>query len=116
MVRLQNHIGKIDISEAYFEGLVSDAVNSSFGVAAMSDTGSARSLWSRLIKKETPRGIRIRYQKSRLVIELHIIVNYGTNITAIVRSIIHKVRYTVEEATGITVARVNVFVDAMTVK
>lgn len=68
------------------------------------------------LKKDSHKGILIKYQKSRLVIELHIIVNYGTNISAIVRSIIHKVRYTVEEATGITVARVNVFVDAMTVK
>ena len=116
MVRLQNHIGKIDISEAYFEDLVSDAVNSSFGVAAMSETSSARGFWNKVLKKDSHKGILIKYQKSRLVIELHIIVNYGTNISAIVRSIIHKVRYTVEEATGITVARVKVFVDAMTVK
>lgn len=116
MVRLQNHIGKIDISEAYFEGLVSDTVNSCFGVAAMSETSSARGFWNKLLKKEGNKGIIIKYQKSKLVIELHIIVSYGTNISAIVRSIIHKVRYTVEEATGITVARVNVFVDAMTIK
>ena len=62
------------------------------------------------------RGVKIKYQKSKLIIELHIIVNYGTNISAIVKSIIHKVRYVVEEATGISVARVNVFVDSMTVK
>ena len=116
MVRLQNHIGKIDISEAYFESLVNDAVVNCFGVAAMSEVGTAQGFWNKLLKKEAHKGIKIKYQKNRLVIELHIIVTYGTNISAIVKSIIHKVRYVVEEATGIAVSRVNVFVDAMTVK
>ena len=48
-----------------------------------------------------------------LVIDLHIEVTYGVNITAIVRSIINKVRYTVSDATGFEVAKVNVFVDGM---
>ncbi len=116
MVRLQNHIGKIDISETYFESLVSDAVVNCFGVAAMSEVNTAQGFWNKLWKKESNKGVRIRYQKSKLIIELHIIVSHGTNIPAIVKSIMNKVRYTVEEATGIQVARVNVFVDSMTVK
>ncbi len=116
MVRLQNHIGKIDISNEYFESLVSDAVVSCFGVAAMSEVDAASGLLNKLRRNNANKGIKIKYQKSRLTIEIHIIVHYGTNITAIVKSIIHKVRYTVEEATGIEVARVNVFVDSMTVK
>ena len=48
-----------------------------------------------------------------LVIDLHIAVTYGVNISAIVKSIVNKVRYTVEEATGLQVAKVNVFVDDM---
>ena len=48
-----------------------------------------------------------------LVIDLHIAVTYGVNIAAIVKSIVNKVRYTVEEATGLQVAKVNVFVDDM---
>lgn len=115
MVRLQNHIGKIDISTQYFESLVSDAVVNCFGVAAMSEVGATHGLMNKLLKRNNQKGIRIRYQKSKLTIELHIIVHYGTNISAIVKSIIHKVRYAVEEATGIQVARVNVFVDSMTV-
>lgn len=116
MVRLQNHIGKIDISCEYFESLVSDAVVNCFGVAAMSEVDAARGLLNKLRRNSIHKGIKIKYQKSKLTIELHIIVHYGTNITAIVKSIIHKVRYAVEEAAGIEVARVNVFVDSMTVK
>ena len=41
----------------------------------------------------------------RLSIELHIVVTYGVNIAAIVKSIVNKVRYTVEEATGLEVEK-----------
>ena len=44
---------------------------------------------------------------------MHIIVTYGLNIAAIVKSIVNKVRYTVEDATGLDVLKVNVYVDGM---
>ena len=59
------------------------------------------------------RGVVIRVQEDSLVIDLHIEVTYGTNISAIVKSITHKVCYTVEDITGIHVAAVNVFVDGL---
>jgi uncharacterized alkaline shock family protein YloU len=57
--------------------------------------------------------VQVRVSGKRLVIDLHIIVAYGVNISAITQSIVHKVSYTVEEATGFEVARVNVFVDGI---
>jgi len=45
-----------------------------------------------------------------LIIELHISVSYGVNISAIVESIVNKVRYTVEEATDLKVSKVNVYI------
>ena len=58
-------------------------------------------------------GVSIRTRNGSLIIDLHIIVTYGINISAIVNSIMHKVSYTVEEVTGIPVEHVNVFVDGM---
>ena len=40
-------------------------------------------------------------------------MTYGVNIAAIVDSIVNKVRYTVEQATGLAVKKVNVFVDGI---
>ena len=49
----------------------------------------------------------------RLVVDIHIEVVFGMNIAAIAKSIVNKVRYTVEEATGLPVKKVNVFVDGI---
>lgn len=59
------------------------------------------------------KGVKVKTIGGRLSIELHIVVTYGVNIAAIVKSIVNKVRYTVEEATGLEVEKVDVFVDGM---
>ena len=58
-------------------------------------------------------GVRVQKVAAGLVIELHIIMTYGLNINAICQSITNKVKYTVEEATGMEVAKIKVFVDGM---
>lgn len=114
MVKLENHLGTIDISHDYFVNIVGNAVVNCFGVAAMATADAKQGLLQRLRKKELiDKGIRVRVKNQKLVIDLHIIVTYGTNISAIVKSIMHKVQYTIEEKTGFEVARVNVFVDGM---
>ena len=90
------------------------AASECFGVSGMAVTDATQGLRSIITKKEAPdQGVRVRILNGRLVVDLHIVVTYGVNISAIVKSIVNKVRYTVEEATGMEVARVNVYVDSM---
>lgn len=114
MIKFENHLGVIDISHEYFANLVGNAVVNCFGVAAMGNVSPQQSFIERIRRQEpVDKGIRVRVKNQKLVIDLHIIVSYGTNISAIVKSIMHKVRFTVEEKTGFEVSRVNVFVDGM---
>ena len=114
MIKLENHLGTIEISQEYFANLCSHAASECFGVAGMVNSTPTQELHSALTKSDAPdKGVRVRTVGGGLVIDLHIVVTYGVNISAIVKSIVNKVRYTVEEATGFQVAKVNVFVDAM---
>ena len=58
-------------------------------------------------------GVHVRSDDDKLVVDIHISVIYGMNIAEISKSIINKVRYTVEEATGLSVKKVNVCIDSM---
>lgn len=62
-------------------------------------------------KKSYERGISVRAGRDKLVVDLHITVLYGVNVGTVVKSIINKVKYVMEESTGISVERVNVYVD-----
>ena len=114
MIRIENRYGTIEISQEYFRYLVGTAVSSCYGVAGMVRNGTRQGLRSLLSRRTyADDGIRVRSDGDRLVVDIHIEVIYGMNIAAIAKSIVNKVRYTVEEATGLTVKKVNVFVDGM---
>ena len=113
MFQIEKPQGTIEISEELFSDLVAHAASECFGVAGLAVSGP-RQGFLRFLGQEIPdQGVKVRYRDSDLVIDLHIIVIYGINISAIVKSIINKVRYAVEETTGLKVGKVNVYVDGM---
>ncbi len=114
MIRIDNHLGSIEVSQEYFSYLIGHAVSSCYGVAGMVKSGTRQGLRS-LFSKRTfaDEGIRVRSEGEKLVVDLHICVIYGMNIAEISKSIVNKVRYTIEEATGLAVKKVNVYIDGM---
>lgn len=115
MIKLENHLGTISISEDYFRVLIGRAVSACFGVAGMANGNCRQQLRSFFKKSQSfdDQGILISSGLQGLKIELHIVITYGLNIAEICRSIENKVRYTVENATGLTVGSVKVYVDSM---
>lgn len=115
MITIENHIGRISVSEGYITEIVRHAVCDCFGVADVCSTNTFRSAVSSITRGRLFRrkGVIIHTEDDGITIDLHIKVSYGTNITAAVNSIIHKVSFTVEETAGIHVNSVNVYVDDM---
>ena len=115
MIKMENHLGLIEVSQEYFSEIIGSAVSSCFGVAGMGNTNARQGLRS-AVRRRRPyldQGVRVYKDGNGLMVDLHIIVTYGLNIAAIVRSIGNKVRYTIEESTGLEVRKINVFVDGM---
>ncbi len=112
MISFETNLGTVEITQNYFSTLVGAAASSCFGVVSMSDSTANDGLRTLLKRKAAPnRGVKVRAVGGKLMIELHIVVSYGVNISAIVKSIVHKVKYTVESATGLCVGKVGVYVD-----
>lgn len=114
MVKIENHLGTIEISQEYFSYLIGNAASSCYGVAGMVKSGAKQGLRALISRRNfADEGIHVRSEGDKLIVDLHITVIYGMNISAIAKSIVNKVRYTVEQATGLEVRKVNVFVDGM---
>lgn len=114
MIKVQNNIGTITISQDYFTALIGSTVTGCFGVVQMNISSAKQTILAALpfVKKQSyERGISVRTGKDKLVVDLHITVLYGVNVGTVVKSIINKVKYVMEESTGISVERVNVYVD-----
>lgn len=117
MLKLDTHLGTIELSSGYLSALIGHTASGCFGVVRMNPTGATQGVRAALFKKSAPidSGVRVYVPKGskQVVIDLHISVLYGVNVAAITDSIINKVRYVVESETGLSVNKVNVFVDAM---
>lgn len=69
-----------------------------------------------LLKMESlTKGIVLHVADKAVNIDLHIIAEYGTNITAICDSLSSAVQYKVEEYCGLAVGQVNIFVEGLRV-
>ena len=115
MIIFENRLGTVRISQKFFSKLIGSAVSSCYGVTKMVPRGSQ--WWRQKLMSSrhfADTGIRVRGDAAGIEVSLHITVMYGLNINAISKSIVNKVTYIVEEATGIKVDRVIVHVDRMT--
>lgn len=115
MIKIENHLGVIEVNDSYFSDLIGHTVTSCFGVAGMANSGASQGLRAFFFRRRSylDQGVSVRSNGTDLIINLHIFVTYGVNIAAIVDSIVNKVRYTVEQATSLAVKKVNVFVDGI---
>jgi uncharacterized alkaline shock family protein YloU len=121
MVTKRTHLGNITVTEQFFKELIGRNIMSCFGVVGMNSDGAKQNFLDALPnlpfiskkKNAIDKGISFRFIKNQLHITLHITVMYGTNVSSVVKSIQHKIKYAVEEETDIPVERVNVFVDGI---
>ena len=85
----------------------------SAAIADLNDFSVFETLKSAMSSGGMHRGIRLRTRYNQLVIDLHIVTGIGANLNAITDSIKNKVRYAVEQATGIQPAAINVYIDGI---
>ena len=112
MLKLENHLGTTTITTEYFAGLIGNVVSSCYGVVGISASTPMQGMLRRVSGRSTPaQGVKIKAIGNKLVVDIHIKVLYGINVSAIVKSIMNKVRYAVSQAVGLQVAKINVFVD-----
>lgn len=115
MLKLENHLGVTTITGEYFADLIGNTVSDCYGVMGIAAKTPVQGLMRYISGKNDPaQGVKVKNIGNKLIVDIHIVVLYGVNVSAIVSSIIEKVRYSVSAAVGLHVAKVNVFVDKMT--
>ncbi len=114
LVRKASEKGVIDISTDVFTNIAGDAASSCFGVKGMASRSKESGVWQLLRRESMSKGVSVRFEEDNsLVVDLHIVVDHGVNLSALSESIIAEVGYKVTAATGVPVGQVNVFIDSM---
>jgi uncharacterized alkaline shock family protein YloU len=112
--KIKNEIGTIVIENEVISRIAGLAAMECCGVVGMA-AKSIRDGLVHLLKIESlSKGVILRTQPSgELTIQLHIIVDYGTNLAAIADTLQSNVRYKVEDSVGMKVREVNVIIESI---
>ena len=106
MLYMENHIGRITFSDHYLRQLTEQTVLQCFGVAGFAQVTFADRFFDR---RTTP--VMITAKNDKLEIAVHVRVIYGVNIPVVIRALMHKVEFVIEDAVRIPVSHVRVYVD-----
>lgn len=112
---ITTELGKIVISEELLATLAGYAAIECYGLVGMSSRKIKDGISELLGRDNLGKGVEILMDDDRLVVELHIVVSYGTKIREVANNVMEKVKYTLENITGLTVSQVNVNVQGVQV-
>ncbi len=111
----ENIPGRIEISPNAIASLAGQAVLESYGVVGMA--ASRKNLRDGIAEilpgGHYRRGVDVKITDHEIVIDLYVVIQYGTRISEVAHGITNRVRFSVEKALGIPVAQVNVHVQGL---
>ena len=113
--RINNKLGEIQISSDVIAMYAGMTAVECFGIVGMAAVSMKDGLVKLLKRESLDHGINVEVEDNRLTIDFHVIVAYGVSICAVSDNLMATVKYKVEEFTGMSVEKINVFVEGVRV-
>ncbi len=113
--QMNTSMGKIIVDEDVLAKYAGSAAVECFGVVGMASVNMKDGIVKLLKKDNIKHGVNVSIENNKLYIELHIIVAYEVSIMAVSRNLVDKVKYKVEEFTGMEVGKIVVCVEGVKV-
>lgn len=106
-------LGRIEVSPQVIAAIAEEAVLQCYGIVGLASR-RRRGVWTRPLRKIRDHGgISVRVDRDRVILDLYVIIEYGTRISEVARNVMASVKFAVEQALGIPVAQVNVNVQGI---
>jgi len=68
-----------------------------------------------ILSADRKRGVEVQVREGKVIVDLYVVVEYGTRVSSVAESIKHVVKYQVEQILELPVAKVNVHIQALRV-
>ena len=87
-----------------------------FGIVGMAAVSVKDGLVKLLKKESLTKGIQVTIlEDNRITLDFHVIVAYGVSVSAVTDNLISNVKYRVEEFSGMTVDKINIYIEGVRV-
>ncbi|MCD8365447.1 MAG: Asp23/Gls24 family envelope stress response protein [Clostridiales bacterium] len=114
--QIQNTLGTVSIDSEVVASCAGVAAVECFGIVGMAAVNMKDGLVKLLKKDYLHHGITVQIDEDdKITLDFHVIVSYGVSIAAVSDNLMNTVKYKVEEFTGLTVDKINIFVEGVRV-
>ncbi|MCI9148538.1 MAG: Asp23/Gls24 family envelope stress response protein [Hungatella sp.] len=113
--RISNKLGEIRINPEVIAIYAGTTAVECFGIVGMAAISMKDGLVKLLKKESLTHGINVNIEDNRISLDFHVIVAYGISISAVADNLIENVKYKVEEFTGMSVDKINIYVEGVRV-
>ena len=87
-----------------------------FGIVGMAAVSMKDGLVKLLKKESLTKGIQVGISdENKITLNFHVVVAYGVSISAVTDNLISNVKYKVEEFTGMSVDKINIYIEGVRV-
>ena len=107
-------MGAVNISEEVIATIAGVATIECYGLVGMASKKLKDGFYQLLGRDDIKKGVKVTIDGREVTLNLYIVVSYGVNITEVARNVIDRVKYSVENQTGLIVK--NIYVNVQGVK
>ncbi len=112
---IDNSLGTVIIDSQVVATYAGSVAVECFGIVGMAAVNVKDGLVKLLKKDYLHHGIAVRIKENHIALDFHVIVSYGVSIQTVSDNLMSTVKYKVEEFTGMTVDKINIYVEGVRV-
>ncbi len=116
VAKVKQDLGYISIDDNVIATIAGLSAMESYGIVGMASKNTTDGLFELLKWENLAKGIKVNTKENRVLVDLFVILEYGVNISVVAENIIEKVKFNVENLTGLEIEKVNVFVQDIRVQ
>ncbi|WBW49582.1 Asp23/Gls24 family envelope stress response protein [Peptoniphilus equinus] len=110
---ITNELGNVIVENSVIANIAGISAMESYGIVGMASTNAADGLLEILRFDNLSKGIKVNTEEGRLTISLHVVLEYGVRISTVGNNIMDRVKFNVENLTGLTVDFIEVLVEGI---
>lgn len=115
-IKLDNEIGAININTEVVAMIAGSSAMECYGLVGMAAKSTTNGLAKLLRGDQLTKGVDVHEEEEGIVLDLYVIVQFGTKISVVAKNIIDQVKYNVENQTGLKVLKVNLNIEGVRVQ
>lgn len=109
----KNDFGSVNISEEVIATIAGASAIECYGLVGMASTKLKDGIANLLGKEDLKKGVKVILDGKTVELGLYIIVGYGISITEVAKNVMERVKYNVEQQTGLVVKHIEINVQGV---